>query len=67
MKLRWLYAGIVALLFLVLMLGVPLYPGLLAMSVGGWFNLGMLIYLLLCVIPSILAFVYLKQRSGGKP
>ena len=63
MKARWLYVGIVMLLFLILVLGVPLFPGILATPIAGWFNLGMLIYLLLCVTAPLLAFVYLKQRS----
>ena len=61
---RWIYAGVVTFMFVILVLGIPLFPDLLAMPVAGWFNLGMLIYLLLCIVPPLLAFIYLKQRSG---
>lgn len=65
MRQSWLYASIVLLLFAVLVVGIPLFPGILAMPVQGGFNLGALIFLILHLAAPALAFVYLKQRRPG--
>ena len=65
-KLPWLYAGVVLLLFLVLVLGIPLFPGILGYPLSGWFNVGMLIFLVLHTLPLVLAVVHLKQRDAAE-
>ena len=64
MSRRWTYALSVLLLFIVLVLGVPLFPEFMATRVVGWLNLGMLLYLVLQVLGPLLAFIYLKQREA---
>lgn len=65
MRQSWLYAAIVLLLFALLVVGIPLFPGFLALPVQGSFNLGALIFLILHLVAPALAFVYLKQRRLG--
>jgi len=48
----------------VLVFGVPLFPGFMAIGVAGPMNLGMLIFLILHVLTPLLAFRYLKQSQG---
>ena len=62
MSSRLLYALIVLLLFAVLVVGIPVFPGLLATPLAGWFNLGTLIFLVLHIVAPALAFIYLRQR-----
>lgn len=61
---RWIYALSVLLLFIVLVLGVPLFPEFMATGVVGRLNFGMLLYLVLQVLGPLLAFIYLKQREA---
>ena len=65
MRQSWLYASIVLLLFALLVVGIPLFPGILAITVRGGFNLGALIFLVLHLVAPALAFVYLRQRRLG--
>ena len=65
-KLPWLYAGVVLLLYLVLVLGIPLFPEILGYPLSGWFNVGMLIFLFLHTLPLVLAVVHLKQRNAAE-
>ena len=62
---RWLYASIVLLLYAVLVVGIPVFPSVLATPLSGWFNLGTLIFLVLHLAAPALAFVYVKQRRAG--
>lgn len=64
MRLRWSYALVVLALFLLLTIGTPLAPTLLATPVAGPFNVGMAAYAFLQVGAPVLAFVYLRQRRG---
>ena len=61
----WIYASIVLLLFALLVVGIPLFPDILAVPVQGGFNLGALIFLVLHLAAPGLAFLYLKQRRPG--
>ena len=65
MRQSWLYTAIVLLLFALLVVGIPLFPDILAIPVQGGFNLGALIFLILHLVAPALAFVYLKQRRPG--
>ena len=65
MSLRWLYALVVLLLFAVLVVGIPLFPGWLATPVAGWFNVGALIFLIMHLAAPTLAYVYLRQRRAS--
>lgn len=62
MRQSWLYASIVLLLFALLVVGIPLFPDILAIPMRGVFNLGALIFLILHLVAPGLAFLYLKQR-----
>lgn len=64
MQRQWIYTGIVLFLFIILVLGVPLFPEFLATSIAGPMNLGMLLFLTLHVLTPVLAFRYLKHRQG---
>lgn len=66
MRLRWTAALAVLALFLLLTLGIPVWPGLLALPVAGPLNLGMAVYTVILVGTPVLAFVYLylRQRDG---
>jgi len=61
---QWLYTGIILVLFLVLVFGVPLFPEFMAIDIAGPMNFGMLIFLLLHMLTPTLAFIYLKQVHG---
>ena len=65
MKLPWLYSAIVLVLYALLVLGIPLFPQVLAISISGWFNLGMLIFLLLHTVPLVLAVRHFRQRDAA--
>ncbi len=65
MRQSWLYAGIVMLLFAILVVGIPLFPELLAVPVLGGFNMGALIFVTLHLVAPVLAFVYVNQRRVG--
>ncbi len=65
MSYRWLYALIVLVLYALLVIGIPVFPGLLAKPLSGWFNLGMLVFLVLHLAAPALAFIYLQQRRAG--
>ena len=60
-----LYAAIVLSLFALLVVGIPLFPDVLAIPVRGGFNLGALIFLVLHLVAPALAIVYLRQRRLG--
>lgn len=66
MRLRWTAALAVLALFLLLTVGIPAWPGLLALPVAGPLNLGMAVYTVILVGTPVLAFVYLyrRQRDG---
>ena len=64
MSRRWTYALSVLLLFIVLVLGVPLFPEFMATRAVGWLNFGMLLFLALQILGPLLAFIYLKQREA---
>jgi len=66
MQSRWLFTLVVLCLFLVLMVGIPVFPELLAVKVAGWFNFGALIFLVLHLLAPALALVYLKQRQADR-
>ncbi len=59
----WMYAIGVFVLFILLVAGVPLFPEVLDALVIGDLSVGMLAFLLLHVLPLILAVVYLRARS----
>lgn len=63
MSASWVYTSIVLLLFTVLVIGVPLFPELMATPLSGRLNLGMLSFLALQILGPLLAFIYLKQRQ----
>ena len=66
MRLRWTAALAVLALFLLLTVGIPAWPRLLALPVAGPLNLGMAVYTVILVGTPVLAFVYLylRQRDG---
>lgn len=66
MRLRWTAALATLALFLLLTVGIPAWPGLLALPLVGPLNLGMAVYAVLLVGTPVLAFVYLylRQRDG---
>lgn len=59
----WIYAICVFALYILLVAGVPLFPGLLATVLVGQFTLGMLLFLLLHTLPLLLALLYLRSRA----
>lgn len=65
MSQRWLYASIVLFLYAVLVVGIPVFPAVLAIPLVGGLNLGALVFLVLHVTAPALAFVYLRQRRSG--
>ncbi len=62
MKLRWLYTLVALALFLLLTIGIPLWPEFLALPIAGPVNVGMAVYAVLLIGAPVLAFVYLRQR-----
>lgn len=67
MRLRWIAALVVLALFLLLTVGIPVWPEFLALPLAGPLNLGMTVYAVLLVGTPILAFVYLYLRQRGGP
>ena len=65
MQKNFLYTGIILFLFALLVLGIPLFPDLMATHILGSTNLGMATFLLLNIVTPILAFKYLKQARKG--
>ena len=63
MKARWVCALAVMALFLLLTIGIPVWPELLALPLAGPLNLGMAVYAALLVGTPVLAFVYLYLRQ----
>ncbi len=63
MRARWVCALAVMALFLLLTIGIPVWPELLALPLAGPFNLGMAACAALLVGTPILAFVYLYLRQ----
>jgi len=55
-------AGVFAL-FMLLVAGVPLFPELLDKTVVDGISVGMLMFLMLHVLPLVLAVIYLRTRS----
>lgn len=67
MRLRWSCALAVTGLFLLLTIGIPVWPELLALPLGGPFNLGMAVYAVILIGTPVLAFVYLYLRQRDRP
>ena len=65
MQKPWLYTALILTLFMIQVLGIPLFPGILAIEIIGHMNLGMLLFLLLHVLTPLLAFEYLRKKSEG--
>ena len=65
MQKQLLYTGTILFLFALLVLGAPLFPGLMATNILGSINFGMATFLLLNIVTPILAFKYLKQIRKG--
>ena len=63
MRLRWSCALAVTALFLLLTVGIPVWPELLALPLAGPVSLGMAVYAVLLVGTPVLAFVYLYLRQ----
>ena len=63
MQKQWLYTGLILTLFMVQVLGIPLFPDILAVEIIGQMNLGMLLFLMLHVLTPLLAFEYLRQKK----
>ena len=63
MQKQWLYTGLILTLFMVQVLGIPLFPNILAVEIIGQMNLGMLLFLTLHVLTPLLAFEYLRQKK----
>ena len=64
MQRQLLYTGIILFLFLILVLGIPLFPSFMAKNIISPMNLGMLIFLILHILTPLLAYRYLKQVQG---
>ena len=65
MQKELLYTGIILVLFALLVLGIPIFPDLMARNIFGSINFGMATFLLLNIITPIFAFKYLKQIRKG--
>ena len=65
MSKRWLYASVVLFLYALLVVGIPVFPGTLAIPLPGGVSLGGLIFLVLHIAAPALAFVYLNQRRSS--
>ena len=63
MQKQWLYTGLILTLFMIQVLGIPLFPDILAVEIIGQMNLGMLLFLMLHVLTPLLAFEYLRQKK----
>tara|TARA_B100001250_G_scaffold35553_1_gene28610 strand:- start:3236 stop:3439 length:204 start_codon:yes stop_codon:yes gene_type:complete len=64
MQRQLLYTGVILFLFLILVLGIPLFPSFMAKNIIGPMNLGMLIFFILHILTPLLAYRYLKQVQG---
>ncbi len=64
MQRQLLYTGVILFLFLILVLGIPLFPSFMAKNIIGPMNLGMLIFFILHILTPLLAYRYLKQLQG---
>ena len=64
MQRQLLYTGVILFLFLILVLGIPLFPSFMAKNIIGPMNLGMLIFFILHILTPLLAYCYLKQVQG---
>ena len=62
MRLRWICALAVTALFLLLTVGIPVWPELLALPLAGPVNVGMAVYAVILVGTPVLAVVYLYLR-----
>ncbi len=60
MQRQWLYTGVILSLFLMLVLGIPFFPKVMAIEILGPLNLGMSVFLLLHIVTPLLAFRYLR-------
>ena len=60
MQRQWLYTGVILSLFLMLVLGIPFFPNLMAIEILGPLNLGMSVFLILHIVTPLLAFRYLR-------
>ena len=63
MQKQWLYTGLILTLFMIQVLGIPLFPDILAVEIIGQMNLGMLLFLMLHVLTPLLAFEDLRQKK----
>lgn len=63
MQKQWLYTGLILTLFMIQVLGIPLFPDILAVEIIGQMNLGMLLFLMLHVLTPLLAFEYLRHKK----
>ena len=63
MQKQWLYTGFILALFVIQVLGIPLFPDILAVEIIGHMNLGMSLFLMLHVLTPLLAFEYLRQKK----
>ena len=66
MRLRWICALAMTALFLLLTMGIPLWPELLGLPLAGPLNLGMAVYAVILVAAPALAFVYLYLRRDRR-
>ena len=62
---NWAYVLITLCLYVVLVVGVPLFPALMAVPLLGSLNLDMCLFLLLHLLVPLLAFIYLLQRRAA--
>ena len=65
MQKQLLFTGTILLLFALLVLGIPIFPDLMARNIFGSINFGMATFLLLNILTPIFAFTYLKQIRKG--
>ncbi len=65
MQKKLLYTGTILFLFALLVVGIPLFPDLMATNIFGSINFGMATFLLLNIVTPVLAFKYLKQTRKG--
>ena len=63
MQKQWLYTGLILTLFMIQVLGIPLFPDILAVEIIGQMNLGMLLFLMLHVLTPLLAFEHLRKKK----
>ena len=66
MQVQWIYTGIILSLFLLLILGIPLFPNFMGIEVFDPLNLGMLLFLSLHISAPLLAFRFLQMMKKDK-